>query len=229
MMGVEESRIPLWMQVLQVMSAAFHDDHPPVSGEDEGPQAVWQAVDDLGVRRIRLLSSNPAKEVALAGLGVDVVARQPLVVPAGFERDLVRAIGRSGTKVLKEPVSDYMTPAPEVLQRERLRVQPVLRRPLGRARKNVTRQWRHEVELARGAQVTDCNAAIFDAANGFAGCIAGIHEVLHRQGLLEGTWTLDADEQLSPRQREAIDRIYRDYPHLTDDEFVQERLDAWLT
>jgi dihydrodipicolinate synthase/N-acetylneuraminate lyase len=83
--------------------------------------------------------------------------------------------------------------------------------------------------LTRAAEITESNAAIFDPQHGFAGCIPGIHEVLHRQGLLEGTWTLDADEQLSPGQREAIDRIYRDYPHLTDDEFVQERLDSWLT
>jgi dihydrodipicolinate synthase/N-acetylneuraminate lyase len=82
--------------------------------------------------------------------------------------------------------------------------------------------------LKRAVQVTDCNAAFFDAANGFAGCIAGIHEVLRRQGLLEGIWCLDPEEGLSPGQGEEIERVYRAYPHLNDDEFVAEHLDEWL-
>ncbi len=77
-------------------------------------------------------------------------------------------------------------------------------------------------------QVTDANAALFDAPNGFAGCIAGIHEVLRRQGLLEGIWCLDEAEGLSPGQSEEIDRVLRSYPHLTDDRFVAENLDSWL-
>src|SRR4051812_23892439 len=83
--------------------------------------------------------------------------------------------------------------------------------------------------LARGIDVTDSNAAFFDAANQFAGCIAGLHEVLRRQGLLEGTWCLDPQETMSPGQADEIDRVYRDYPHLHDDAFVKEGLDAWLT
>jgi hypothetical protein len=82
--------------------------------------------------------------------------------------------------------------------------------------------------LALGAQVTDCNAALFDAANGYAGCIAGLHEVLRRQGLMAGRWCLDATEDLSPGQTEEIDRVYAAYPHLNDDAFVAEHLDAWL-
>jgi hypothetical protein len=82
--------------------------------------------------------------------------------------------------------------------------------------------------LARGIDVTDSNAAFFDAANNFAGCIAGLHEVLRRQGLLEGTWCLDPAETLSAGQACEIDRVYRDYPHLNDDDFVKKGLDAWL-
>ena len=82
--------------------------------------------------------------------------------------------------------------------------------------------------LARAPEVTDANAALFDAANGFAGCIAGIHEVLRRQGLLEGTWCLDPTEALSPGQAEEIDRVGRAYPHLNDDAFVAKHLDEWL-
>lgn len=83
--------------------------------------------------------------------------------------------------------------------------------------------------LARAAEITDCNAAFFDAAGGFAGCIPGIHEVLRRQGLLQGTWTLNPSETLTPGQVEEIDRVYAAYPHLNDDEFVAENLDRWLS
>jgi hypothetical protein len=78
--------------------------------------------------------------------------------------------------------------------------------------------------LATGVQITDANAALFDSTNDFAGCIPGIHEVLRRQGLLEGLWTLDPDEVLSPGQMEEIDRVYAAYPHLNDDAFVQDFL-----
>jgi dihydrodipicolinate synthase/N-acetylneuraminate lyase len=83
--------------------------------------------------------------------------------------------------------------------------------------------------IRRAVEVTDSNAAFFDAANQFAGCIAGLHEVLRRQGLLEGTWCLDPHEEMSPGQREEIDRVYRAYPHLNDDAFVAQHLDEWLT
>jgi hypothetical protein len=82
--------------------------------------------------------------------------------------------------------------------------------------------------MTRAIQVTDTNAVFFDAANGFAGCIPGIHEVLRRQGLLEGTWCLDPKEKLSPGQTEDIDRVYLAYPHLNDDDFVASHLDEWL-
>jgi len=82
--------------------------------------------------------------------------------------------------------------------------------------------------LKRAAEITDCNAAFFDAANGFKGCIAGLHEVLRRQGLLEGVWCLDPNEMLSSGQAEEIDRVYHAYPHLNDDAFVAQHLDEWL-
>ena len=83
--------------------------------------------------------------------------------------------------------------------------------------------------LRRHVELTDANAAIFDAANGFAGCIAGVHEVLRRQGLLEGSWCLDPNEALSPGQAEEIERVCRAYPDLTDDNFVREHRDRWLS
>lgn len=82
--------------------------------------------------------------------------------------------------------------------------------------------------LRRSVEITDCNAAFFDPAHQFAGCIAGLHEVLRRQGLLEGTWCLDAKETLSPGQAEEIDRVYLAYPHLNDDAFVRAGLEQWL-
>jgi len=83
--------------------------------------------------------------------------------------------------------------------------------------------------LALGQQLTDANAALFDARNAFRGCIPGIHEVLRRQGLLAGRWCLDPHEELSPGQAEEIDRVLAAYPHLADDEFVRENLDRWLS
>ncbi len=82
--------------------------------------------------------------------------------------------------------------------------------------------------LLLAEQTTEANAALFDAANGFDGCIAGIHEILRRQGLLQGTWCLNPNEGLSPGQAAEIDRVCRLYPHLTDDEFVAQNRDRWL-
>ena len=82
--------------------------------------------------------------------------------------------------------------------------------------------------LRLGVEITDCNAAFFDAANGFQGCIAGLHEVLRRQGLLDGLWCLDENETLRPGQLSEIDRVVEIYPHLSDDEFVADHLDSWL-
>jgi hypothetical protein len=82
--------------------------------------------------------------------------------------------------------------------------------------------------LALDSQVTDCNAAIFDVANNFHGVIAGCHEILRRQGLLEGIWCLDPNESLGPGQKEEIDRVCAAYPHLNDDDFVRQNLARWL-
>jgi hypothetical protein len=107
------------------------------------------------------------------------------------------------------------------------------------ARKAVELHARCREVVSRGAPVpqsllglatalTDANAAIFDAANNFTGCIPGIHEVLRRQGLLEGTWCLDLHERLSAGQRDDITRVCAAYPQLTDDHFVRQRRDHWL-
>jgi hypothetical protein len=83
--------------------------------------------------------------------------------------------------------------------------------------------------LRLGAALTDANAAIFDPANRFAGCIPGIHEVLRRQRLLENLLTLDPEETLSPGQAEEITRVHRTHVELNDDQFVAEHLDSWLS
>jgi len=83
--------------------------------------------------------------------------------------------------------------------------------------------------LALDARVTDCNSAFFDVAHNFAGCIPGCHEVLRRQGLLEGTWCLDPNEKLSPGQAQEIDRVYREHADLADDAFVRANLERWLS
>ncbi|MFF3735586.1 dihydrodipicolinate synthase family protein [Streptomyces sp. NPDC002476] len=83
--------------------------------------------------------------------------------------------------------------------------------------------------LARRPELTDANSAVFDVRGGFRGCIAGVHEVLRRQGLLEDIWCLDPKEVLSPGQAEEITRVATAYPWLTDDDFVAEHLDDWLS
>jgi Dihydrodipicolinate synthetase family len=82
--------------------------------------------------------------------------------------------------------------------------------------------------LALDSAVTDCNAAIFDVANDFHGVICGCHEILRRQGLLEGLWCLDPNEQLGPGQMQEIDRVCAAYPELTDDAFVRQNIARWL-
>ena len=82
--------------------------------------------------------------------------------------------------------------------------------------------------LTLAQQITDANAALFDPSHQFRGCIPGIHEILRRQGLLEGRWCLDPHEDLSPGQAEEIDRVCKLYPHLQDDEFVLAHLAEWL-
>jgi len=83
--------------------------------------------------------------------------------------------------------------------------------------------------LSRSAEITDANAAIFDAVHQFHGCIPGIQEILHRQGLLAGNWCLDPNETLSEGQIQELDRICASYPLLNDDQFVAEHLDRWLS
>jgi dihydrodipicolinate synthetase family protein len=82
--------------------------------------------------------------------------------------------------------------------------------------------------LALDTQITDCNAAIFDVANDFHGVICGCHEILRRQGLLEGIWCLDPNESLGPGQMQEIDRVCASYPHLADDAFVRANVARWL-
>lgn len=82
--------------------------------------------------------------------------------------------------------------------------------------------------LTLANEVTDANAVFFDTANDFKGCIAGINEVLARQGLMKGNWCLLDNERLSPNQTREIDRVYKEYPHLNDDQFIQENLQKWI-
>ncbi|WP_345238941.1 dihydrodipicolinate synthase family protein [Pontibacillus salipaludis] len=82
--------------------------------------------------------------------------------------------------------------------------------------------------LTTATHVTDSNAALFDASHHYKGCIAGINEVLRRQGLLSENTCLSDQDRLSPGQSEEINRIYEQYPHLNDDYFVNENLEKWL-
>ncbi|MBA3889433.1 MAG: dihydrodipicolinate synthase family protein [Gemmatimonadaceae bacterium] len=160
--------------------------------------------------------------------------------------DVVRAVAESGRDDIAlytgnddNILADLLTPFPVVVGG-----QATTRRLVG----GLLGQWavgtRHAVDLlarvksegdtrpasrwlAEAAALTDANAAVFDAANAFSGCIPGIHEILRRQGLMRGTWCLDVHEQLSPGQRAEIDRVYSRYD-VFDGEFVAEHLAAWL-
>jgi len=99
---------------------------------------------------------------------------------------------------------------------------------LARVHKAVASGQIQEDLLGLESQITDTNAAIFDVAHDFHGVIAGCHEILRRQGLLDGIWCLDPKEGLSPGQKEEIDRVCASYPHLLDDDFVRANLDRWL-
>lgn len=92
-----------------------------------------------------------------------------------------------------------------------------------RGKEKINRTW-----LKRNADLTDANAAVFDAANGFAGCLSGINEILRRQGIFETAACLDPDERLSKGQADELDRVTRAYPWLVDDMFVKENLERWL-
>lgn len=81
--------------------------------------------------------------------------------------------------------------------------------------------------LEIGTHITDANAAFFDTRNNFKGCIAGINEVLTRQGLLKGNWCLMDQEKLSEGQAEYIDEVYKSYPELNDDAFIEKNLERW--
>ncbi len=83
--------------------------------------------------------------------------------------------------------------------------------------------------LAMDSKITDCNSAFFDVANDFKGCVAGCHEVLRRQGLMENIVCLNPAETLGPGQMEEIDRVYAAYPELNDDGFVKRNLERWLS
>lgn len=83
--------------------------------------------------------------------------------------------------------------------------------------------------LTYNAQLTDANAAIFDAAHAYRGCIPGIHWVLQRQGLMQNIHTLNPNEQLAPGQTVEIERVCAAYPHLSDDDFVAAHLNEWLS
>lgn len=153
---------------------------------------------------IRAVSQSGRSDIALyTGNDDNIVA--DLITPYRFEKNTLRFVGG-----LLGHWSVWTKSAVELLQRcQRVPASPEL--------------------LQLGIEVTDCNAAFFDAANSFQGCIAGLHEMLRRQGLMQGIWCLDESEGLSPGQLQEIDRICRDYPHLNDDSFVAEHRDKWLS
>jgi hypothetical protein len=183
------------------------------------------------------------------------IERVVAIKVAPFDRyrtlDVVRAISESGRSDVAlytgnddAIVADLLTPFPSAGEGTPLHFRGGLlgQWAVGTRRASALLEWclaarenrdpaaAREIEtlLGLGAELTDVNAALFDPAHGFAGCIPGIHEVLRRQGLLAGRWCLDPKEELSPGQMEEIDRVLARYPHLMDDDFINENRDKWL-
>lgn len=81
--------------------------------------------------------------------------------------------------------------------------------------------------LTLAAEVTDTNSAFFDTAHNFSGCIAGLHEILRRQGLMKNIYCLNPEETLSEGQLDELNRVCDMYPHLNDNDFIKENIEEW--
>lgn len=82
--------------------------------------------------------------------------------------------------------------------------------------------------LATAPDLVEINAAIFDVAHDFAGCVPGVNEVLRQQGLLGSARCLSSGERLSPGQQDAITAVRSRFPRLLDEEFVADNKHLWL-
>jgi len=154
------------------------------------------------------------------------------VVEGGRERDIVLYTGNDDT-ILLDLLSEYRLGGRSVRFAGGLLGQWAVGTQKAAQMLEDVKRWQSEGSvpaeaMALATEITDTNAALFDARNGFAGCIAGIHEILRRQGLMTGRWCLDPNDDLSSGQLIEIDRVYAQYPHLHDDDFIAERRDEWL-
>jgi hypothetical protein len=154
------------------------------------------------------------------------------VVEAGREREIALYTGNDDT-ILLDLLSEYRLDRRSVRFAGGLLGQWAVGTQKAAQLLEDVKRWRGDANVPAAAmtlatEITDTNAALFDARNGFAGSITGIHEILRRQGLMAGRWCLDPEEDLSPGQLDEIDRVHAAYPHLHDDEFVAEHLDDWL-
>ena len=180
-------------------------------------EPAWQVLgDERVVGEVGMLAADAVDRFALP-------EAQPFTwieAPRAFEQTLpaqhLVAAGDAAVEVVRDVEEGAVAVGDAAVEREQLAID-------GPRRAGVDADL-----LALDSRVTDCNSAFFDVAHAFHGCIAGCHEVLRRQGLLEGTWCLDPGEGLSPGQREAIDRVCREHADLGDDAFVAEHLQRWL-
>jgi dihydrodipicolinate synthase/N-acetylneuraminate lyase len=194
----------------RVLSYAFWREFMEISNVVAIKIAAFDRYQTLDV--VRALAESGRNDIALYTGNDDAIVAD-LLTPHRFAGRTVRIVGG-----LLGHWAVWTRRAVELLDEIHRAV------PLGgEASANISADW-----LARAVAVTDANAAFFDPAHGYKGCIPGVEEVLRRQGLLEGNWCLDPNEVLSPGQREEIDRVYAAYPEQNDDAFVAENLSAWL-
>jgi dihydrodipicolinate synthase/N-acetylneuraminate lyase len=195
-------------------------------------RAIGGRVLDLGFWR-RFVEIDGVVAIKIAPFNryqtLDVVRA---VVEGGRERDIVLYTGNDDT-ILLDLLSEYRLGGRSVRFAGGLLGHWAVGTQKAAQMLEDVKRWQSEGSvpaeaMALATEITDTNAALFDARNGFAGCIAGIHEILRRQGLMTGRWCLDPNDDLSSGQLIEIDRVYAQYPHLHDDDFIAERRDEWL-
>lgn len=221
----EDALIAHCETVAQVMPVIGFYLQPAVGGQTL-PYPFWKRFAQIdNVIAIKIAPFNRYKTLDVVRAVVDAHAEEKITLYTGNDdhivADLMTAFTfpRDGQEIIVRIKGGLLGHWSVWTKRAVELLKEIQTNPQGRT----AEQW-----LAFDARTTDANGVLFDVANDFAGCIAAIHEVLRRQGLLQGIWCLNPSETLGPGQLDELDRIARDYPELNDDAFVNANLERWL-
>lgn len=221
----EDALIAHCQKVAQVMPVIGFYLQPAVGGQTL-PYSFWKRFAQIdNIVAIKMAPFNRYKTLDVVRAVVDTHAEDKITLYTGNDdhivADLMTAFTfpRDGQQITVRIKGGLLGHWSVWTKRAVELLEEIHANPQGRS----AEQW-----LAFDARTTDANGVLFDVANDFAGCIAAIHEVLRRQGLLQGIWCLNPSETLGPGQMDELDRIARDYPELNDDAFVKANLTRWL-